>query len=87
MRWSSMITRTNSQKYFLQEKKSEIAFLDHISHFEIRRKNTLLASSQQVASFERNILNSLQKREIVRRKTAYNRHVLEEKKNKNFQDI
>jgi hypothetical protein len=51
-----MITKTNSQKYSLQEKKSEIAFLDHISHFETKRKNTLLTFSQQVASFEKNIL-------------------------------
>jgi DNA-binding protein H-NS len=64
---------------FLQKEKSEVAFRD-------KTQNTLLASSQQVASFEKNILNFLQKRKIIRRKTVYNRHVLEEKKNKNFQD-
>jgi hypothetical protein len=35
-----MITKTNSQKYFLQKKKSEIAFLDHILHFETKRNKT-----------------------------------------------
>jgi hypothetical protein len=68
MKWSSIITRTNSQKYFLQKEKSEIAFLDHISYFEIRRKNTLLAFSQQVASFEKNFLSLLQKRKIIKKK-------------------
>jgi hypothetical protein len=44
------------------------------SHFTFRDKmqNTLLTFSQQIASFERNILNLLQKRKIVRRKTTYN---------------
>ncbi len=82
-----MITRTNSQKYFLQEKKSEVASLDHISHFETKRKNTLLTFLQQVAFFEKSILSLLQKKKIVKRKTIYNRHVFEEKKNKNFQSI
>jgi hypothetical protein len=80
------MTRTNSQEYFLQKKKFEVAFFDHISHFEIKRKNTLLTFSQQITSFERNILNLLRKKEIVKRKTVYNRHVLEKKKNKNFQN-
>jgi hypothetical protein len=58
------------------------------SHLTFRNKtqNTLLISSQQVAFLEKNILNLLQKRKIVKRKTAYNRHVLEKKRNKNSQN-
>jgi hypothetical protein len=82
-----MITKTNSQKYFLQKRKFEIAFFDHILHFETKRKNTLLTFSQKIEFFEKNILNSLQKKEIIKRKTIYNHHVLEKKKNKNFQNI
>jgi hypothetical protein len=59
----------------------------HLSIFWNKTQNTLLAFSQQVASFERNILSFFCKqKKIIKRKTAYNRHVLEEKKNKNFQD-
>jgi hypothetical protein len=46
---------------FLQKEKSKVAFLDHISHFEIKRKNTLLTSSQRVAFFEKNIASFSQK--------------------------
>jgi hypothetical protein len=51
--WSQERIHRNT---FCKKEKFEIAFFDHISHFETRRKNTLLAFSQQVASFKRNIL-------------------------------
>jgi hypothetical protein len=59
------------------KKKSEIAFLDHIWHFWNKMQNMLLTFSQQIAFFEKNIFNFLQKKKIIKRKTIYNRHVLE----------
>jgi hypothetical protein len=56
-------------KIFLQKKKSEIVFLDHISHFEIKGK-TRYTFSQQIALFERNIFNLLQKKRNCQKRNS-----------------
>jgi hypothetical protein len=88
MRWSNMITKTNSQKYFLQKKK--IWKRISRSHFTFRDKTQKhvinIFTTSRVFRKKHSYFNLLQKRKIVRRKTAYNRHVLEKKKNKNFQN-
>jgi hypothetical protein len=88
-------------KHDYKNKFTEISLQEEIwnrifrSHFTFRDKtqqNKLLASSQQVAFLEKQHFQLYQllftKRErLSRRKTAYNRHVLEEKRIKTFKII
>jgi hypothetical protein len=48
------------------------------------QQNTLLTFSQQIVVFEKTFLIFREKEKLSRRKTVYNHHVLEKKKNKNF---
>jgi hypothetical protein len=76
---------------FLQEKIWNRIFRSHFTFRDKTQQDKLLASSQQVAFLENQHFQLYQllftkRKKLSRREIAYNRHVFEKKKNKNFQN-